>query len=176
MQKITPYLWFDHQAEEAVKFYTSIFKNSKIEDVVRYGEEMSGQAGTVMNISFELEGQKYYALNGGPAFSFTPAISFFVECADQEEVDYYWDRLSEGGTVEIWCILADHPHSFDGADVGQRSHQSRQGHASHAADAEDRCRQIETGLRAGIIWIRKLKPSTNSYRQRCCQSFILSLR
>jgi predicted 3-demethylubiquinone-9 3-methyltransferase (glyoxalase superfamily) len=107
MQKITPYLWFDNQAEEAVKFYTSIFKNSKIESLVRYGEEMPGQAGQVMNIVFELEGQKYYALNGGPAFSFTPAISFFVECADQEEVDYYWDRLSEGGTIEMCGWLRD---------------------------------------------------------------------
>lgn len=107
MQKITPYLWFDHQAEEAVKFYTSIFKNSKIEEVVRYGEEMTGQVGQVMNIVYELEGQKFIALNGGPAFSFTPAISFFVECADQGEVDYYWDSLSQGGTVEMCGWLRD---------------------------------------------------------------------
>jgi predicted 3-demethylubiquinone-9 3-methyltransferase (glyoxalase superfamily) len=107
MQKITPYLWFNTQAEEAVKFYTSIFKNSKVESLVRYGEEMTGQAGQVMNIVYELEGQKFFALNGGPAFSFTPAVSFFVECADQEEVDYYWDRLSEGGTVEMCGWLRD---------------------------------------------------------------------
>lgn len=100
-QKITPNLWFDNQAEEAAKFYTSIFKNSKIGATARYGEEgkeIHGQnPGTVMTIAFELEGQKFLALNGGPHFKFTEAISLVVDCETQEEVDYYWEKLAEGG-------------------------------------------------------------------------------
>lgn len=101
MQKITPNLWFDNQAEEAVNFYTSIFKNSKIGKVSRYGKE--GQEvhkmreGTVMIMEFWIEDQKFTALNGGPIFKFNEAISFIVNCKDQEEVDYYWNKLSEGG-------------------------------------------------------------------------------
>ena len=101
MQKITPFLWFDDNAEEAVIFYTSIFKNSKIGDVARYGDEGAKVAGrpkgSVMTISFELDGQKFAALNGGPVFKFTPAISFVVECKTQEEVDEFWEKLSAGG-------------------------------------------------------------------------------
>ena len=101
MQKITPCLWFDHQAEEAVKFYTSIFKSSKIGDITRYGKEgyeiHGREAGTVMTVEFEIEGQKFVALNGGPVFKFNEAISFQVHCKTQEEVDYYWEKLSEGG-------------------------------------------------------------------------------
>jgi predicted 3-demethylubiquinone-9 3-methyltransferase (glyoxalase superfamily) len=97
MQKITPFLWFDDKAEEAMNFYTSIFKNSKIGSVSRYGEAGPGQAGTVMSAAFELDGQEFMALNGGPHFTFTPAISFFVHCETQAEVDELWDRLSEGG-------------------------------------------------------------------------------
>jgi len=101
MQKITPCLWFDSNAEEAVNFYTSIFKNSKIGNISRYGEagyEIHGKpAGTVMTIEFELNGQAFTALNGGPMFKFNEAISFQVSCESQEEVDYYWGRLSEGG-------------------------------------------------------------------------------
>lgn len=101
LQTITPCLWFDHQAEEAAKFYTAIFKNSKIGPITRYGEagrEVHGQApGTVLTVAFELEGQNFTALNGGPMFQFNEAISFQVHCETQEEVDYYWDRLSEGG-------------------------------------------------------------------------------
>jgi predicted 3-demethylubiquinone-9 3-methyltransferase (glyoxalase superfamily) len=95
MQKITPFLWFDGKAEEAVNFYTSIFKNSKVERLSRYGE--AGPKGAVMSVTFELAGQKFMALNGGPQFSFTPAISFFVNCETQEEVDELWEKLSEGG-------------------------------------------------------------------------------
>ena len=101
MQKITPNLWFDNQAEEAVNFYTSIFKNSKIGKVSRYGKE--GQEvhqmreGTVMVMEFWIEDQKFTALNGGPIFKFNEAISFIINCKDQEEVDYYWNKLSEGG-------------------------------------------------------------------------------
>lgn len=101
MQKITPFLWFDNNAEEAVNFYTSIFKNSRIGSVSRYGEEaakVSGRRkGSVMTISFELDGQQFTALNGGPVFKFTPAISFVVDCKTQEEVDRFWEKLSEGG-------------------------------------------------------------------------------
>ena len=97
MQKITPFLWFDNNAEEAMNFYTSIFKNSKVLTVSRYGEAGPGPSGTVMTAEFELEGQEFVALNGGPRFQFTEAISFVVNCETQEEVDYFWARLSEGG-------------------------------------------------------------------------------
>jgi predicted 3-demethylubiquinone-9 3-methyltransferase (glyoxalase superfamily) len=97
MQKITPFLWFDDNAEEAVNFYTSVFKNSKVGDISRYGDAGPGPKGSVMVITFELDGQQFMALNGGPRFKFTEAISFVVNCKDQKEVDEYWDRLSEGG-------------------------------------------------------------------------------
>jgi predicted 3-demethylubiquinone-9 3-methyltransferase (glyoxalase superfamily) len=97
MQKITPFLWFDGQAEEAMTFYTSIFKNSSILGVNRYGDKGPGPAGSVMSGTFVLEGQTFMALNGGPIFTFTPAISFFVDCETQEEVDELWDKLSAGG-------------------------------------------------------------------------------
>jgi predicted 3-demethylubiquinone-9 3-methyltransferase (glyoxalase superfamily) len=101
MQKITPCLWFDDKAEEAVKFYASIFKNSKVGYVTRYGKEgyeiHGREAGTVMTVEFEIEGQKFVALNGGPIFKFNEAISFQVHCETQKEVDYYWEKLSQGG-------------------------------------------------------------------------------
>lgn len=102
MQKITPFLWFDGKAEEAANFYTSIFKNSRIGSVSRYGEGGPGPKGSVMSATFQLEGQEFIALNGGPQYSFTPAISFFIHCETQEEVDHYWNRLSEGGRT-IQC-------------------------------------------------------------------------
>jgi len=102
IQKITPFLWFDHQAEEAATFYTSIFKNSKIETVTRYGEAGPGPKGSVMTIAFELDGQKFVALNGGPHYQFNPAISFVVNCEGQNEVDHYWEKLTAGGK-EIQC-------------------------------------------------------------------------
>jgi predicted 3-demethylubiquinone-9 3-methyltransferase (glyoxalase superfamily) len=106
MQKITPFLWFDDQAEGAVKFYTSIFKNSKIGKIARYdeaGEKVAGRpAGSVMTVEFELEGQDFIALNGGPQFKFTEAISFVVNCETQAEVDYYWEKLTAGGE-EVQC-------------------------------------------------------------------------
>ena len=97
MQKITPFLWFDDQAEEAMNFYTSIFKNSKIGTVSRYGEAGPGKKGTVMSGTFQIEGQEFMALNGGPLFKFTEAISFFVHCETQVEVDELWEKLSAGG-------------------------------------------------------------------------------
>lgn len=97
MQKITPFLWFDSQAEEAVNFYISVFNNSKILSIIRYGEAGPGPKGAAMSITFQLEGQEFIALNGGPEFTFSPAISFFVNCETQEEVDKLWEKLSEGG-------------------------------------------------------------------------------
>lgn len=101
MHKITPCLWFDNQAEEAAKFYASIFKKSKIGNITRYGKagfEIHGRpAGTVLTVEFQLEGQEFVALNGGPVFKFNEAISFQVHCKTQEEIDYYWEKLSEGG-------------------------------------------------------------------------------
>jgi predicted 3-demethylubiquinone-9 3-methyltransferase (glyoxalase superfamily) len=109
MQKITPFLWFDKQAEEAVKFYTSIFKNSKVGRILRRGEEVakvsqSGQpVGSVLTIEFEIEGQKFTALNGGPAFKFNESISFVVNCDTQKEVDYFWEKLTAEGGQESQC-------------------------------------------------------------------------
>jgi len=97
MQKITPFLWFNDQAEEAMNFYTAIFKNSKIGSVSRYGEGGPGPQGSVMTATFELDGQEFMALNGGPLFTFTEAISFFVNCETQAEVDELWEKLTEGG-------------------------------------------------------------------------------
>ena len=97
MQKITPFLWFDNQAEEAMNFYISIFKNSKIVSVSRYGDAGPGLKGTVMTATFQLNGQEFMVLNGGPEFKFTEAISFFVNCETQQEVDELWEKLSEGG-------------------------------------------------------------------------------
>lgn len=101
MQKISPCLWFDNNAEDAVQFYVSIFKNAKVDNVTRYGKEgyeiHKKKEGTVMTIDFEIEGQKFLALNGGPVFKFNEAISFQIYCDTQEEIDYYWEKLTEGG-------------------------------------------------------------------------------
>ena len=101
IQKITPFLWFDNQAEQAANYYVSIFRNSKIGQVTRYGKEgyeiHRMEEGTVMTVDFDIENQKFMALNGGPVFKFNEAISFQVLCGTQEELDYYWDKLSEGG-------------------------------------------------------------------------------
>ena len=102
MQRITPFLWFDNQAEEAAKFYTSIFKNSKIGKIARYGDAGPGPKGSVMIVEFQLEGQEFVALNGGPLFKFTEAISFVVNCKTQAEVDKFWKKLSAGGK-EVQC-------------------------------------------------------------------------
>jgi predicted 3-demethylubiquinone-9 3-methyltransferase (glyoxalase superfamily) len=97
MPKISPFLWFDNQAEEAARFYVSVFKNSKIVTTSRYGDAGPGPKGSVMVVVFELDGKEFIALNGGPQFKFTEAISFSVECTTQQEVDEYWAKLSEGG-------------------------------------------------------------------------------
>jgi len=111
MQKITPFLWFDNQAEEAVNFYVSVFRNSRITNIARYGDDaakVSGRRqGSVMTVAFELDGQPFVALNGGPVFTFSPAVSFVVDCATQEEVDRLWDRLSAGGEPQQCGWLRD---------------------------------------------------------------------
>lgn len=107
MQKITPFLWFDHQAEEAMNFYVSIFKNSEVLNVNRYPEGSPMPVGTLMTASFSLDGQTFIALNGGPRFSFSQAVSFVVNCETQEEVDYYWEKLSEGGQEGQCAWLTD---------------------------------------------------------------------
>ena len=107
MPKIAPCLWFDNQAEEAARFYTGIFKNSKILEIARYndaGQDVhGGRPGTVMTVSFELDGTTFAALNGGPHFKFTEAVSFQIDCKDQQEVDYYWEKLLEGGGKPVQC-------------------------------------------------------------------------
>ncbi|HWM41095.1 MAG TPA: VOC family protein [Burkholderiales bacterium] len=105
--KIKPFLWFEHQAEDAAKFYTSTFKNSKIGKVARYPEGSPGTAGSVMTVAFQIEGQDFLALNGGPHFKFTEAVSFMIECETQDEIDYYWERLLEGGKADQCGWLKD---------------------------------------------------------------------
>jgi predicted 3-demethylubiquinone-9 3-methyltransferase (glyoxalase superfamily) len=107
MQKIVTFLWFDNQAEEAANLYVSVFKNSKIGTVRRYGKAGPGPEGSVMTVDFQLEGQEFYALNAGPHFKFTPAISLFVNCESQEEVDELWERLSAGGRKDRCGWLQD---------------------------------------------------------------------
>ena len=107
MQKIVPFLWFDGNAEEAMNFYVSVFKNSKVLSVTRYGEAGPGPKGTVMSCTFQLEGQDFYALNGGPQFKFTPAISLFVNCETQQEIDALWKTLSAGGRADQCGWLQD---------------------------------------------------------------------
>ena len=107
MQKITPFLWFNDKAEEAAKFYTSIFKNSKLGKVTRYGDAGPGPKGTAMTVTFKLDGTEFIALNGGPHFQFTEAISFVVNCKTQREVDYYWNKLSADGEKGRCAWLKD---------------------------------------------------------------------
>lgn len=97
MSKTTPCLWFDTQAEEAANFYTTVFPNSKIIEITHYGSANPGAEGSVMTVTFELDGQRFVGLNGGPEFTFSEAVSFYIDCADQDEVDYYWNELSAGG-------------------------------------------------------------------------------
>jgi predicted 3-demethylubiquinone-9 3-methyltransferase (glyoxalase superfamily) len=109
MQRITPFLWFDGQAEAAAKFYVSVFKNSKVKQITHYtGEELPERKGQVMTVSFELDGQEFTALNGGPQCKFNQAVSFVINCETQEEIDYYWEKLTADGGKEVQCgWLAD---------------------------------------------------------------------
>ncbi|HET6978389.1 MAG TPA: VOC family protein [Pyrinomonadaceae bacterium] len=102
-QRITTFLWFDRNAEEAVNFYVSVFKNSEIRNTTHYGDEGAGPEGSVMTIDFDLDGQRFVALNGGPTFKFTEAISLMVNCETQQEIDYYWEKLSGNGGKEVEC-------------------------------------------------------------------------
>ena len=143
MHKITPFLWFDDKAEEAMNFYVSIFKNSKVGSVTRYGDAGPGPKGTVMSATFQLDGQDFFALNGGPLFKFTEAISFFVNCETQEEVDELWEKLMCGRGIttkmrlakrQIRLVLADHSEGV-GRNVGrQRSSEVAKSHASNASN------------------------------------------
>jgi predicted 3-demethylubiquinone-9 3-methyltransferase (glyoxalase superfamily) len=104
MQRITPFLWFDDQAEEAANFYVSVFKNSRIKEKSHYtGEEPAGKKGSVMTVVFELDGEEFVALNGGPQFKFSEAVSFVINCETQQEIDYYWEKLTAGGGEEVQC-------------------------------------------------------------------------
>jgi predicted 3-demethylubiquinone-9 3-methyltransferase (glyoxalase superfamily) len=151
MQKITPFLWFDGKAEEAMNFYTSIFKNSKIVSVTRYGEAGPGPKGTVMTATFQLDGQNFMALNGGPQFKFTEAISFFVNCETQQEVDELWEKLSEGGGKGRCGWLKDKyglSWQIVPTDLGK---------LLHAKDAEKSKRVMKAMLQMSKIDIQKLK-------------------
>jgi len=106
-QQITPFLWFDDNADKAVNFYLSIFKDSRLLDATRYGEAGPGPKGTIMTATFELNGQQFIALNGGPRYKFTEAVSFVVKCETQEEIDYYWDKLLDGGEPQRCGWLKD---------------------------------------------------------------------
>ena len=155
MQKITPFLWFDDQAEEAMNFYVGVFKNSKVGNVTRYGDAGPGPKGSVMTASFELEGQQFTALNGGPRFKFTEAVSFVVSCETQDEVDELWERAFRRrpdaamrlAVGQVRPLVADRSHRPDGADERPRPEQIAKGHGSDAPDDQDRHRQAEAGLR-----------------------------
>ena len=157
MQKITPFLWFDNQAEEAMNFYVSIFKNSKVVSVTRYGDAGPGPKGTVMSAIFELEGQQFYALNGGPQFSFTPAISFFVNCETQQEVDELWEKLSAGGKKNRCGWLNDK------YGLSWQIIPSVLGKMLQDKDAEKSKRVMQAMLQMDKIEIEKLK---QAYEQR----------
>jgi predicted 3-demethylubiquinone-9 3-methyltransferase (glyoxalase superfamily) len=107
MQKIAPCLWFDGVAEEAVNYYLSVFKNARITDTLKHNEASPGPVGTLLAVSFELNGQAFMAMNGGPEFQFTPAISMFIQCDTQEEIDHYWDKLLDGGRSMACGWLTD---------------------------------------------------------------------
>jgi predicted 3-demethylubiquinone-9 3-methyltransferase (glyoxalase superfamily) len=155
MQKITPFLWSDGKAEEAMNFYVSIFKNSKIVRVARYGEGGPGTKGTVMSATFQLDGQNFFALNGGPQFTFTPAISFFVNCETQQEVDELWEKLSEGGKKERCGWLKDK------YGVSWQVIPSVLGELMHDKDAEKSARVMKAMLQMNKIDIKKLKQASD---------------
>jgi predicted 3-demethylubiquinone-9 3-methyltransferase (glyoxalase superfamily) len=157
MQKITPFLWFDGNAEEAVNFYTSIFKDSKTVSITRYGEEGPGPKGTLMSATFQLDGQEFMALNGGPQFTFSPAISFFVNCTNQEEVDGLWEKLSEGGEKQRCGWLKDK------YGVSWQIIPSALGKMSQSKDAEKSKRVMEAMLKMDKIDIESLK---QAYEQK----------
>ncbi len=157
MQKITPFLWFDGKAEEAMNFYVSIFKNSKTGRITRYGEGGPGPKGTVMSATFQLDGQEFMALNGGPLFTFSPAISFFVNCKTQEEVDELWEKLSEGGEKHQCGWLKDK------YGVSWQIIPSALGEMLSDTDTEKSKRVMKAMLQMNKIDIKSLK---QAYEQR----------
>jgi predicted 3-demethylubiquinone-9 3-methyltransferase (glyoxalase superfamily) len=157
MQKITPFLWFDGHAEEAVNFYVSIFKNSKVVNITRYGEAGPGPKGTVMSATFQLDGQQFMALNGGPMFTFSPAISFFVNCDTQKEVDELWEKLSRGGEKQRCGWLKDK------YGVSWQIIPTALGEMLQDKDAEKSTRVMRAMLQMDKIDIRNLR---QAYEQR----------
>jgi predicted 3-demethylubiquinone-9 3-methyltransferase (glyoxalase superfamily) len=157
VQKITPFLWFDGNAEEAVNFYVSVFKNSKVVRVTRYGDSGPGPKGTVMSATFQLEGHEFFALNGGPQFTFTPAISFFVNCETQDEVDDLWEKLSAGGDKQRCGWLKDK------YGVSWQIIPSALGKMLQDKDAGNSKKAFEAMLQMDKIDIKALE---QSYRQR----------
>ncbi|WP_442496683.1 VOC family protein [Methylobacter sp. sgz302048] len=151
MQKITPCLWFDGKAEEAMNFYTSIFKNSKKGNITHYGEVGPGPAGSVMSVTFQLDGQEFIALNGGPQFTFTPAVSLFVNCEAQEEIDELWEKLSEGGE-KLHCGWLT-----DKFGVSWQIVPSTLGEMLQDRSVEKSQRVMQAMLQMGKIDIQKLK-------------------
>ena len=151
MQKITPFLWFNGNAEEAMNFYVSVFKNSKVGRVARCGDAGPGPKGTVMSVTFELEGQEFMGLNGGPQFTFSPAISFFVNCETQAEVDELWEKLSAGGEKSRCGWLKDR------FGVSWQIIPSALGRMLQDKDAEKSKRVMEAMLQMGKIDIQRLQ-------------------
>ena len=154
-------LWFDNQAEEAANFYVSVFKkNSKVKQITHYaGEEFPGKKGQVMTVSFELNGQEFIALNGGPDFKFTEAVSFVINCDTQEEIDYYWEKLTAGGGKEVECgwgrgqvrtLLADNTGKVFHR-MGEGSSRAATGDARGVADEEARSRKAREGICSKVI-------------------------
>src|SRR5712691_9036515 len=136
MPKITPNLWFDTQAEEAADFYTSVFQNSRIVNVTRYTQAGPRPAGTVMTVEFELDGQRFVGINGGPEFTFDEAVSFEIDCETQDEIDYYWERLSDGGEEGPWQVVPTRDggavrRSRPGAGPARDGGDARDGQARH---------------------------------------------
>ena len=144
--RITPFLWFDSNAEEAVDFYLTVFKNSRRLDELRTIDDRRGPKGSILTIAFELDGQKFTALNGGPMFKFTEAVSFVVRCDSQQEVDDYWSKLSAGGSESSVRLAQGQVRPFlaDRARAAARTHQTPEGDAGHAADEEARHRGART--------------------------------
>src|SRR5258708_4171100 len=160
MQRITPMLWFDNQAEEAANFNVSVFKNSKVKQITHYtGEEFPEKKGQVMTVSFELDGQEFTALNGGPEFKFTEAVSFVINCDTQEEIDYYWEKLTAGGGKEVECgWVADKYGLFwQGSAgkvfcrMGEGSGRAATGDARGVSDEEARSRKATGGICRKVI-------------------------
>ena len=158
MSKLTPCLWFDTEGEEAAGFYTSVFPNSQVVEVTRYGAAGPRPRGTVMTVSFELDGQPFIALNGGPEFTFSEAVSFQVDCEDQAEVDTYWEQLSEGGEEgpcgwlkdRFGALVADRPDRPARAARRSRPGEVAARDGGDDADAEDRDRGARAGCRGRV--------------------------